>query len=156
MSTKELLQEQIKSARDSFGGTVADLKEEHVHTDPGGLALPLGSLYAHLILSEDIIVHGMLQEKAPLSSTEWKDKTGADKPMPSFEGPNWSKENTEWSKTVTVDLVALREYAKAVYKKNRFLSSQSEGGRVRKRNGLRKYGEIYGCSNYKWIFDRTY
>src|SRR5258706_7653510 len=78
------------------------------------MAYPLGATYAHLVFSEDAIVAGMLEGKAPLSETEWKDKTGANSPMPAMD-ENWEKANYEWSKSVQVDMNKMREYAKAVY-----------------------------------------
>lgn len=112
----KVLQGQIKEARETFEGTVADIKKGHLHTTPGGTALPLGSVYAHLLFSEDAIIHGMLKGKAPLLATAWKGKTGASKPMPSFESTDWPKAHTQWSRTVRIDLPKLRNYAKAVYK----------------------------------------
>jgi hypothetical protein len=127
MTALELLKDQMKRARDTFEGTVADIKDEHLHADPGGKALPLGSIYAHLILSEDAIVNGMLQKKAPLSASEWEGKTGIDKPMPSWENPDWEKENREWSKSIVVDLPQLQKYAEAVYSStDEYLNSLSD------------------------------
>lgn len=114
LTVLELLKEELKNARETFESTAADIKEEHVHKDPGGMAYPLGATYAHLVFSEDAIVAGMLQGKAPLSETEWKDKTGASSPMPAMDA-NWEKANYDWSKSVQVDMSKMREYAKAVY-----------------------------------------
>jgi hypothetical protein len=114
MTAIDLIKQQIKTARETFENTVADVTPEQLHSDPGGKALPLGAIYAHLIFSEDAIVQGMLQGKAPLFETSMKGKTGTDKPMPAMDA-EWSKNNEEWSKTVKVDLPALREYSKAVY-----------------------------------------
>ena len=109
-----LLKEELANAHETFESTAADIKDEHVHKDPGGMAFPLGATYAHLVFSEDAIVAGMLQGKQPLFATDWKDKTGASAPMPAMD-ENWEKANSEWSKSVQVDLNQMREYAKAVY-----------------------------------------
>jgi uncharacterized damage-inducible protein DinB len=114
LTALQLLKEELANAHETFESTAADIKDEHVHKDPGGMAFPLGATYAHLVFSEDAIVSGMLQGKAPLFATDWKDKTGASSPMPAMD-ENWEKANSEWSKTVQVDLNQMREYAKAVY-----------------------------------------
>jgi len=115
MTALELLKHQVKHAHDTFESTVADIKEEHLHADPGGKALPLGSIYAHLILSEDAIVQGLMQKKAPLFSSSWEGKTGISTPMPSWESAEWEQENRDWSHSVTIELPQIREYTKAVF-----------------------------------------
>jgi hypothetical protein len=114
ISALQLLKEELKNAHETFETTAADITPEQLQVDPGGLALPLGATYAHLIFSEDVIVHGMLQQKEPLFKRTWKDKTGASKPMPPMD-EKWENANRTWAKSVTIDLPKLREYAKAVY-----------------------------------------
>lgn len=115
LSALQLLKNQMKSAHELFESTFAGVTAENLQIQPGGTALPLSATYAHLVLSEDVIVHGMLQGKPSLAETSWKDKTGIDKPMPSMMDPEWSKQNTEWAKTVQLDLDQVKEYVKAVY-----------------------------------------
>ena len=114
LTALQLIKDQLKDARETFESTVADLQEEHLHKDPGGKAFPLAGTYAHLIFSEDMIINGMIQGKATLSSVTWKDKTGVSEPMPPFD-ENWEKAHHQWSKTAKVDLAKLREYSQAVY-----------------------------------------
>lgn len=116
LTALQLLKDELKDAHDNFVSTAADIKDEHLHKDPGGIAFPLGATYAHLVFSEDVITHTMLQGKAPLFETEWKDKTGASTPMPPMD-ENWEKANNEWSKSVLVDMTQMREYTKAVFAK---------------------------------------
>jgi hypothetical protein len=111
----QLIKEALQNARETFDATTADIADEHVHKDPGGKAFPLGATYAHLIMSEDAIVQGMIQKKPSLFETSWKDKTGASAPMPPMDA-NWSEANEKWSKSVQVDLAQMRKYAQAVYK----------------------------------------
>lgn len=110
----QLIKDQLKAAHDLFLSTGADIKEEDVHTQPGGQAFPLGATYAHLVFSEDVIVQGMIQGKAPLFQTDWKDKTGASAPMPNMD-ENWDTNNKEWNKTVKIEMAKLHEYEKAVF-----------------------------------------
>ncbi len=110
----QLIKEQLKSARETFEGTVEDITPEMLAKDPGGKAFPLGATWAHLVFSEDVIVQGMIQGKAPLHATTWGGKTGASAPMPAMD-ENWSQNNEAWSKSVVIDLPQLRAYEQAVY-----------------------------------------
>lgn len=114
LSALQLLKDELQNARETFEGTVADITEDQLHKDPGGKAFPIGATYAHLIFSEDVIVHGMLQGKQPLSETTFKDKTGASEPMPQMDA-QWSENNEKWSKSVKINLSQLKIYEKAVF-----------------------------------------
>jgi hypothetical protein len=114
MTALQLLKDQLKDARKNFEATVGDLTQDQLHQNPGGKALPVGAQYAHLICSEDTIIHGMLQGKPSLSETTFKDKTGLSEPMPAMDA-EWSEANEKWSKNVQIDLSQLQEYSKAVY-----------------------------------------
>lgn len=110
----------ITSLREGFGfthmvveGTMEGVTDEQAHWQPSGLAHSISSTYAHLVLGEDNVVHGMIQGTAPLSATTWDGKTGISEMPPArseAEG-NWDK----WATSVRIDIAALREYAKAVY-----------------------------------------
>jgi hypothetical protein len=113
-SALQLLKAQLKDAHELFLGTVADIDENHIHKTPGGKALPLGATYAHLVFSEDAILHAMMQGKTPLFESTWKGKTGTSTPMPPMDA-NWSEANEKWSKEVTINLAQLKEYEKAVF-----------------------------------------
>lgn len=114
ISPLQLLKEQLKSARDTFDSTAADIKPEDLHTDPGKKALTIAATYAHLIFSEDEIIHRMLQKTVPLYKSSWKDKTGASEPMPEMDA-NWEANHEKWSKTVQIDWEQIQKYTKAVY-----------------------------------------
>ena len=115
LTALQLIKEELKASREVFEGTAADILVKHLHKDPGGKAFPLAATYAHLIFSEDAIVHGMLQGKKSLSETTWKNKTGVDSVMPAMDD-NYAKANEKWSKTVKMDLPKFRKYANAVHK----------------------------------------
>ncbi|MBI4595088.1 MAG: DinB family protein [Candidatus Tectomicrobia bacterium] len=111
-----LLQEEIKAAHQLLEGTVGEVTIEQIHWHPAGTAIPLGASYAHVILSEDAIVNGILIGGTPLFAGEWKGKTGVSElpPMPNPNAPglpDWR----EWSRRVKVELPTLRKYALAVY-----------------------------------------
>lgn len=111
-----LLREQGKGLHELLEGTMADVTGEQAHWIPPGKALPIGANYAHVVTSEDGIVNGMFRGGAPLYASSFAGKTGLSElpPAPDPKNPkfpDWS----EWSRTVTVDLPALRKYAQAVY-----------------------------------------
>jgi hypothetical protein len=112
MDAISLLQIQLQHARQWMAGTMAEVTDEMAHWTPPGVANPLGATYAHLVVSEDMIVSGMLKQSPPLFATSWADKTGLSEPMP-MPGPDW-KDYGSWARRVQIDLPALREYAQAV------------------------------------------
>jgi hypothetical protein len=111
-----LLREQLQDARQLLEGTMADVTQREAQWSPPGLANPLGATYAHIVISEDGTVNGLLKGTAPLFAGNWAGKVGVSElpPMakPNSPGfPDWSS----WSRRVKVDLAKMREYAKAVY-----------------------------------------
>ena len=114
LTALQLLKDELKSARENFERTVADVTEKNLYKIPGGKALPLGAIYAHSIFSEDVIVQGMIQKKGALSDTTWKGKTGASAPLPPMD-EQWAINHEMWANSVNIDLKQFREYAKAVY-----------------------------------------
>lgn len=110
----QLIKDQLKEAHEMFMGTVADINEKHLHNNPGGKALPLGSLYAHLLYSEDMIVQSIIQGKPPFYTSNWKGKTGASAPMPAMDD-KWEVNHVMWSKKVQISLNQMNKYGKAVF-----------------------------------------
>jgi hypothetical protein len=108
--------EQLQAAHGLLEGTVSDVTSEQAHWSPQGNAMPLGALYAHVVLSEDGTVNGLFKKGMPLFAGAWANKTGVSElpPMPNPEAPGFP-DWTEWSRRVKVDLAALRQYAEAVY-----------------------------------------
>lgn len=113
MDAITLLQADLQTAHDYIEGTMSDVTEEQAHWMPPGTANPLGATYAHAVASEDLIINGLFQGKAPLFATSWAGKTGMSEPMPT-PNQNW-EDYGPWARRVRVDLPALREYARAVY-----------------------------------------
>jgi hypothetical protein len=111
-----LFREQIQAAHQLVEGTIANVTPEQAHWSPPGIAVPLGASYAHIVISEDGTVSGLLKGAAPLFASSWAGKVGVSElpPMMNPEKvgfPDWSG----WSRRVRVDLAALQQYAKAVY-----------------------------------------
>src|SRR5262245_32451281 len=114
MNGVSALQQGVQTAHEFLEGTMADVTEAQLHWAPPGTAHGIGATYAHLVLSEDMIINGMLQSKAPMAATTWAGKSGVSEPMPQ-PGPEWERYG-DWTKNVKVDLGAIRQYAQAVYK----------------------------------------
>ncbi len=108
-----LVREFLKQANDYLEMTMADVTPEQAHWTPPGVANPLGASYAHVVMSQDMVVNGMLRGQAPLFVSTWAGRTGASEPMP-MPGPEWTNYGP-WTRSVQVDLPAMREYAQAVY-----------------------------------------
>ncbi len=107
------LRESIGTSRWLLTGTLEGLTADLAHKHPGGKAHPIAALYAHTVLSEDMMINGMLQGKQPLAASSFAGKTGiSEMPPHESEGPtDW----TDWGKRVKVDLAAAQAYAQAVY-----------------------------------------
>ncbi len=111
MDTVSLLKASIEGAHQVLEGTMADVTQEQADWAPPGKAHSLGVNYAHAILSEDMVVNGMLKGAAPLAMTTFAGKAGVSELPPMPDQGDWD----EWARRVTVDLSAVRRYAQAVY-----------------------------------------
>jgi hypothetical protein len=114
MDSVTLLRQQFKEAHEVLEATMADVTPEQAQWLPPGLATPLGASYAHAIVSDDMLVNGVIRGAAPLFTLpDWAGKTGLSEPMP-FPGPDWVNYGP-WTRRVQVDLEALRQYSQGVY-----------------------------------------
>ena len=107
MDTISYLREDMRLTHEWQEQTMQDVTQEQLDWRPPGKANPLGATYAHAVVGEDAMVHGVLVGDQPLFEGEWKGKTGISDPRPSSE--------FEWAREVKVDLEAAREYASALY-----------------------------------------
>ena len=109
MNAVKLLRDQFKWAHDTQEATIADATEEALHFTKTGKALPAGAAYAHSVLSEDMLLSGMIRQRAPLAASA---KTGLSSLMPAMS--EWEK-HEQWAKTVKLDLKQFQAFAKEVY-----------------------------------------
>jgi hypothetical protein len=110
MSAQALLRQQLAGYHDILEQTIGDCQQATLDKNlPGATITSVGSIYAHLVLAEDGILHGMLQGKPPLYQTQgWAARAGVAMPKPGEFTP-------EWARAVKMNLPPFREYAKAVY-----------------------------------------
>jgi hypothetical protein len=110
MDTASVLREQLKDSHDLLESTLADVTAEQAHWSPPGKANPLGASYAHVLMSEDMVINGLLRKQAPLAMGSWAGKLGVSEPHPA-PGQDWNP----WARNVKIDLDALKEYGQAVF-----------------------------------------
>lgn len=91
------------------GGIMGDCGDCLNKQLPNATITSIGSIYAHMVFSEDAIVNGMLQGKPPLYQTDgWETKASVPFPAPS---PSLG----DWAKTVSMDYPKFQAYADAVF-----------------------------------------
>ena len=115
ISAGALLREQLVNAHQQLDQMMAEVSAEQAHWAPPGKAHPIGALYTHILLYEDLILHFLVQGQPPLFMDEWEGRVGVSElpPLPSAETgvPDWSA----WARGARFDLDQLRAYSQAVY-----------------------------------------
>ncbi len=119
---RALLRSMMDTNHQILEGTMADVTGEVAHWSPPGQAVPIGAMYAHVIIGEDFLLSG-LRGTAPIGASTFAGKMGVSEPPPPASGTGWS----DWAHRVRVDLTALRAYAQAVYANtDAYLASASD------------------------------
>ena len=111
MNVQQAIREQLEFWRGTLDQMVSECSAEVLHkTIPGSTTNTIAATYVHAIISEDVIVHAMLQGKASLyQSGGWEAKTGVAFPgVPPAMSP-------EWAGALKLNLAPFQEYAKVVY-----------------------------------------
>ena len=110
MDAVTLLKRQIELAHLMLEGTMADVTPAQAHWQPGSGAAKIGAQYLHVHWVEDRYVSAMLGDKT-LADTSFAGRMGLSEEIPA--GTGWDA----WARRVTIDLPALKAYARAVYEK---------------------------------------
>lgn len=150
MEAPELLREQIRQAHAFLEATIDGVTPDMAHWLPPGTANPTGATYAHIIISEDMIINGMLKQEAPLFAGAWAGRTGLDLPMPA-PGPEWVNYGA-WARSVKIDIAALREYAQAVYASTDAYMASLTAADLNRELDLSMLG--MGRVNLAWVLSR--
>lgn len=110
MTAQSVLRQQLAGYHDILEQTVGDCRQETLDRNlPGATITNVGSVYAHVVFSEDQLIQGMLQGRPPLYQSQgWASRLN----VPMSASPEL---NPDWARSVRMDLAPFREYAKAVY-----------------------------------------
>jgi hypothetical protein len=93
-----------------MNGVLGDCGDKLNKQVPGATVTSIASIYAHMVMSEDAIINGMLQAKPMLFVSDgWEARTGVKLPG---EGPSM---NVDWAHAMNMDLGKFQEYAKVVF-----------------------------------------
>jgi len=103
----QMLRDQFRQAHAGLEGVMADVEPGQVHWMPQGTAMPIGSIYVHIVYGEDSLLNNILRTHPALMTTTFADRTGLSSPPPR----PWD----EWARTMRMDVPTFRECAKAVY-----------------------------------------
>ena len=111
MNAIELYRHLLRSAHEFLEGTFADVTPEQLAWDPPGKAASIGANYAHVAVSEDLAIQGVLRGKDLLARTAWAGRMGVSELPPMGPGGDLK----DWGGRATLELGSLRRYAEAVY-----------------------------------------
>lgn len=109
-SARALLRWQFEVAHGLLEGAIGPLSPEPVRRRPSGPAGRAAARYAAVLLSEDLIVNGVLAAGRPLALSTWAGRTGVSELPPLAVPIDWQA----WVRRVRLDLAHLRPYALAV------------------------------------------
>ena len=112
MNNVELIHFSLGFAFEVLEGLVSDLTQEQADWMPPGKAIPIGSLYWHIIKYVDYIVHDWGMDQPSLrQSAGWQEKVLIASPPPDPEDPMMDLRAIRDG--VSVDLPVLHDYARA-------------------------------------------
>ncbi|MBI1862999.1 DinB family protein [Candidatus Microgenomates bacterium] len=109
-----MIRQSLNDAHTTLEDTMKGVDNTIAHYKPAGKALPIIVAYAHVAISEDILLNSWALKKKSLLESEWASKTGLSVPHPAMD-QDWEKNYTEWTKIVKADMPKLQAYAHAVY-----------------------------------------
>ncbi len=112
MNNVELIHFSLGFAFEILEGLVSDLTQEQADWMPPGTAIPIGSLYWHIIKYVDYIVHDWGMDQPSLRQRAgWQEKVVIALPPENHEDPYWEVRAVR--EGLRVDLPALHDYARA-------------------------------------------
>ena len=126
MTPQALLRQQLAGVHDILEQTIADCSQHTLDMNPPNATITnIGSIYAHVIFSEDGIVHGLLQKKAPLFHAQgWGSRLNVAMP----ENPQF---DPAWGRTVRMNLAAVPGVREGGVRGHRPLRGRPHAGRPR-------------------------
>jgi hypothetical protein len=130
MNVQEAVNSQLGFWHGTMEQVIADCDDELLHKQlPGATCNSIAAIYAHAVISEDVIVHAMIRGAEPIyQSAGWEQKTGVPFPgVPPMQTP-------EWAAKIKMKLPEFQAYAKDVYAATEaYLSSAPDSDMEQKR-----------------------
>ena len=107
MEARDLLRGQFTWVHQLLEGTMSDCSQETAdHRGEGWTVNPISAIYVHIAMTQDGIVHGLVQGRPTLlESAGWADRLGID--------PAGPRDDSGWAGK-RFDLAAVRDYTAAV------------------------------------------
>ena len=107
MDARDLLRGQLTWVHQLLDGTMSDCSQETADFQGEGWTVnPISAIYAHIAMTQDGIVHGLVQGRPTLLETDgWAERLGIE-----AAGP---RDDSSWAGK-TFDLATVRAYAAAV------------------------------------------
>lgn len=131
MNAQQAVRSQLQFWHGTLDQVLSDCTPEAFNNPvPGGKISQIGAIYAHAVLSEDAIVHGLLQGKPLIFQTGgWEPKTGV-----TFDGRPML--TPEWASSLKFDMKPFQDYSHEVYKAvDDYLAQLPDGEMDRKTQG---------------------
>ena len=105
-----ILTEQLQGAHGLLKMTLDGVTPEVASFTPPGTANSIVDTYVHILLSEDWLIHFLLQHTDPLYVSELKDKTGVEAFTPAADNSF-----PAWTKNAKVNMQEMNAYAEKVF-----------------------------------------
>jgi hypothetical protein len=109
-TASQILTAQLQASHGLLQMTMADVTPEVASFTPPGTANSIADTYVHILLSEDWLIHFLLQQKDPLYASEWNGKTGVDALVPATDHTF-----PAWTKNAKIDMDQLNKYKDVVF-----------------------------------------
>lgn len=110
LTAGEVVLGSLKMAHQILEGTMAGVDDELANRPVAGRANPIGACYLHIAISEDHMVHEIVQGSEPLYAGAWAGRFGGDR----MEPRQGEGDLGDWYHSVTVDLAQAKEYMATV------------------------------------------
>jgi hypothetical protein len=110
MDALAMVRAELAHAHDWLDETIAGVTTEQLHWHPPGSANPIGAVYVHVVMDEDVLVQSEVRGEPTLASGEWAGRMGLSEPPAG--GAGWGA----WARSVEVDFDVFAGYVRAVYK----------------------------------------
>ena len=108
--SSKILTEQLQGSHGLLNMTMQGVTPEVASFTPPGLANSITDTYVHIIVSEDWLIHVLLQNKQPLYASELKNKIGVE----AFTHPA-DNAFPAWTKGAKIHMEELKEYADKIF-----------------------------------------